>query len=476
MVTIRRLIGGFAAIAATLTPVGLAAQTSAPTTVPGSQPAERALTLAGAVEAAMRNSPALQAAGRDVLKARGSVNESRAAFLPTLSADLTLTHLDQGVTAQLSPDQSITIVKQDQKSATVTAALPLDAFGMIRAATSLAEFQYLIARLEFNRQRNQLVQDVTAAYYDVLRTEAFVTVAQQAEANARERVRVSEAHLKAGTGTKFDVVRAQTELANAEQGVLSARNRVSLAQAALNRLIGFDQATPLKLEAPKPNPADVAPGVDVALAEAYRSRPEALQADVGIRAAEKGLTLATRSALPSIGLAWNLQYNPDTGAFGRKSSWAAVARATVPIFDAGVANARKQQAKAGVEGAKLGRQQALDGIALDVRQAFLDFTDASERLKVAEAGLVQATEAYRLAQVRYKAGVTMSPGGSPLLEISDAQTALTQAQTNQINAMYDIEIARTRLMRAMGRYAYADDANPGVARPNDIGKRGVSSK
>jgi outer membrane protein TolC len=445
------------------------AQGDVPTTRPGATPAVRALSLQSAIESALRSNPGLQAAGRDVIKARGSVNESRSAFLPTLSADLTLTHLDQGVSAQLGPDpaQSITVVRQDQKSATVTAALPIDAFGLIRSAASLSEFQYLIARLEYNRQRNQLVQDVTAAYYDALRAEAFVAVTTQAETNARERLRMAEAYLNAGTGTKFDVVRAQTELANAEQNVLSARNRVSLAQAALNRLIGLDQATPLKLESTLPSSAaEGVPEMEPALEEAYRSRPEILQADAGIRAAEKGFVLAQRSVLPSIGLAWNLQYTPDTGAFGRKNSWAAVARASVPIFDGGVANARKQQARAGIEAATLGRRQALDGVALDVRQAYLSFKDASDRLKVANAGLTQAEEAYRLAQVRYKAGVTMTPGGSPLLEISDAQTALTQAQTNQINALYDIEIARARLMRALGRYAYGPEAGPGLQAPN----------
>jgi outer membrane protein TolC len=435
------------------------------TTKPGAAPPAREMSLAQSIETALRNSPSLQAAGREVIRARGSVHESKTAFLPTLSADLTITHLDQGVTAELGPGQSIAVVRQDQKSATVTAALPVDVFGMIRAASSVAEFQYVIARLDYNRQRNQLVQDATAAYYDALRAEAFVAVVAQADTNAQDRVRIAEAYLKAGAGTRFDVVRAQTELANAQQGVLSAKNSVALAHAALNNLMGLDQATPLSLAKPS-DPSGVLPAdLASALSEAYAARPEVLQAETGIKAAEKGLTLAKRSVLPTVGVAWNLQYTPDTGAFGRKSSWAAVARATVPLFDGGAAGARREQARAGVDAAILGRARALDGVALDVRQAHLSLADAVERLKVADAGLTQATEAYRLAQVRYKAGVTMTPGGSPLLEISDAQTALTQAQTNRINAQYDIEIARTRLMRAVGRYAYGPDAGPGLAAP-----------
>lgn len=454
-----------------------ALQTQLP--APTSAAEERELTLEQAIETALRSNTGIQAAAREVIKARGAVNESRAAFLPSLSADLSLTHLDQGVTAQLGPDptQSITIVKQDQKSATVTASLPLDVFGLIRSAVSVAEFQYLIARLDYNRQRNQLVQDVTVAFYDALRAEAFLTVAKQAESNAQDRLRMAETYLKAGTGTKFDVVRAQAELANAKQGVLSAGNRVDLSHAALNRLIGLDQGTPLKLQGRiQEAPQHTTPSLEAALEEAYARRPEVLQADAGIAAARKGYALASRSQLPSVGLAWNLQYTPDTGAFGRKSSWAAVARASVPIFDGGVGSARRQQAQASIQSAELGKQQAREGVALDVRQALLTYQDATERLTVANAGLAQAEEAYRLAQVRYQAGVTLTPGGSPLLEISDAQTALTQAQTNRINALYDIESAYTRLMRALGRFAYTGDSQPGIASPQDKRQYGAKAK
>ncbi len=441
------------------------AQAPGPTTVPGSKPAARKITLQSAVETALGNSLALRAAAQQVVKARGALNESKSAFLPTLSAEGSLTHLDQGVTAQLGadPSQRITIVKQDQKSATITAAVPVDISGMLKAAASLSEFQYLIARLDYNRQRNQLVQDVTTAYYDVLRAQAFVEVAEQALKNAEERGRIAEAYLKAGTGTKFDVLRSQADIANARQNLISARNRVDLATAALDNIMGLDQNTPLELE-PLPSPPSpvTPPPLDAALDEAYRVRPEVLQAEAGIKAAEKGHYLASRSQLPTLAVAWSQQYTPDAGAFGRKSSWAAVAKVTVPIFDGGVGAARRQQAEASLEAARLSRRQAMDGIALEVRQAYLSLVEANERLKVAEAALAQAEEAYRLAQVRYKAGVTLTPGGSPLLEISDAQTALTQAQTNKINAQYDVETARTRLERATGKYAYGANARPGL--------------
>lgn len=466
MLPYRQCLGVLTGVAVFFSAAASLAETQQPSTQPGSQPPARRLTLPDAIQTALRNNPGLRAVAEKVVQARGALNESRSAMLPTLSAEGSYTHLDKGVTAQLAPGQSITIVKQDQKSATVSAVWPVDIAGLLRAASSVSEFQYLIARLEYNRQRNKLVEDVTTAYFDVLRAHALLTVAERAAENAADRLRVAEAYLNAGTGTKFDVLRAETEVANARQGVLTAQNGVALATAALNNVLGLDQATPLELEPiTEAHTSEVKTDLNTSITEAYKVRPEVLQADVGIRAAEKGFYLASRSQLPSLAIVWNQQYTPDTGAFGRKSSWAAVARLTVPIFDAGTGAARRQQAQAQVEAAKLGRQQALDGIALEVRQAYLTYVTATERLKVAEAALAQAEEAYRLAQVRYRAGVTLIPGGSPLLEISDAQTALTQAQTNHVNARYDVVTARTRLERAMGRYAYGADALPGLETP-----------
>ncbi len=453
--------------AALCTAAYAAAQTHTATTIPGSSPPKRKLSIVSAQEEALRNSPLLKAAAERVRLAQGAVSERRSAFLPTVAGEATLTHLDQGVTTKLGPDpaSSVTIVKQDQKSANLTASLPLDIAGMLKAAVSLSEFQCLIARLDYNKVRNQLIQDVTIAYLDVLRSTAFLKVANAAADNAEERHRIAAAQHKAGTGTRFDVLRSETDMANARQAVLSAGNRVALAIAAANSVLGFDQNTPLELEPVVEPQESKVPELSALIEEAYRNRPESLQATAGISAAEKGHVLASRDQMPTLGLAWNLQYTPDTGAFGRESSWSLVARARIPIFDGGVSAARRSQALADIAAARQDRVRALDGIALEVRQSYLSLSDALERRAVADAALVQAEEAYRLAKVRFTSGITATPGGSPLLEISDAQTALTQAQINQLNAQYDIRLAEVRLRRSVGRDAYSTTPNPGVSAP-----------
>jgi outer membrane protein len=444
---------------------------TAPTTKPGSNPPPQTVTLDQAVAIALHNSKALRIANESINRARGRVDEQRAGFNPSLGATTTITHLDTSSSFALKDANGntqavIPIVKQDQRQIGVNATLPLDFAGLIRAAVQQSQFQEIVSRLDYNRTRNQTVLDVKNAYYDVLRAKAFVGVQETALQNTKDRQTTAELNLRVGTGTRFDVLRAQTDVANADQNLIIAKNRVNLTTATLNNVLGLDQNTPLQTveaaEAPQPE-QDFSTDV----AEAYKKRPEVLQAEANISANEKGIQLAQRSLFPTVGLSAGYNFTPDQGGFAPKTtSWAAVATIQLPIFDQGLSRARVRQARTDVNTAKINKQVTQDGVALDVRQNYLALLEAQDRLGVTQAALAQAVEQYRLAQVRFKAGVTAAPGASPLLEISDAQNALTQAQNNEVNAKYDVQNSKARLDRAIGRYGYDGTANPGLPAPD----------
>ncbi|HZP84118.1 MAG TPA: TolC family protein, partial [Chthonomonadaceae bacterium] len=448
------------------------------------------LTLNDAVAIALATNKSLALAEESLLRAQGRTSETRAAFNPTLGANLTYTRLDEGQSVNIN-GLRIPLVNADQRQIGVQATLPLDISGLLRAATQQAQFQEIAARLDINRTRNQVVLDVKTAFYNVLRNQALVNVATESLQNALDRLRDAEVKFRAGTVARFDVIRAQTDVANAQQQLITARNNVSLAIASLNNTIGIDINTPLQVsdaaavetppdvappsvppitpggpvpnpgaappppeQNPAPNPAppaaappeqnpgsalmptydplELGPEYDAVLREALKTRPEILQADTNIAAARKGILLAQRSQLPTLGLSWGLSYTPDAAGFSPKeTSWQAVVRIDLPLYEGGLARARVRQARADVATAETNRRQSVDLVTLDVRQAYLNLVQARNRVAVANQALAQAREAYRLARVRYNAGVSEQAGISPLLELSDAQAALTQAESNQ---------------------------------------------
>lgn len=468
-----------------------------------------------AVAIALGNSRSLALAAEALLQAQGRTSETRAAFNPTLGAGFTYTRLNTGQSATLGPGQTISIVNADQPVITGTVALPIDIAGELAAAATQAQFQEVAARIDVNRTRNQVVLDTKTAFYNVLRAQALVIVAQETLQDTLDRLSDAQKKLKAGTVARFDVIRAQTDVDNAQQQLITARSNVSLSIANLNATLGIDIDAELRLSdrdavqnppgvappapapngpnapAPAPNQQQAPPGAgeppvgpqgrtpDASAAsaglesldlgpeyravvqEAIRIRPEILESEASLAAARKGIQLARRSQLPTLALSVGGNYSPNAAGFSPQTlSGSLVLSISAPIFDGGVSAARVTQARAQVAQAETSLRQSIDQVNLDVRSAYLTLLQARDRVVVANQALAEAQESFRLARVRYNNGV------ATLVEVSDAQAALTQAEQNQVNALYDYNNDRAALDRAVGRYAYVSQA-PGYAAPPD---------
>ena len=315
------------------------------------------MSINDAVAIALSTNRQLTLAEESLRRAQGRTSETRAALNPTLGATGSYTRLDSGQSTTFG-NRTVTIVNPDQPSLGLGATLPLDISGLLRTATQQAEFQEVVARLDVNRARNQAVLDVKSAFYDVLRDQALVNVAQSNLQASLDRLNDSSKRYRAGVVARFDVIRAQTDVANAQQQLITARSTVSSAFAALNSTIGIDVNVPVTItdQGAVENPPGVAPPSDLSvpapprpdgsdpdtttskeapdhpslppitappetlippivsdpiafgpdyaaiLTEAQATRPEILEGDANIAAARKGIQLARRSSLPTLGL------------------------------------------------------------------------------------------------------------------------------------------------------------------------------
>jgi outer membrane protein len=460
-----------------------------------------------AVSIALGNSRALELANEVLLQARGRTSELRAGFNPTVGGNFTYTRLGSGESAVLSPGTPATVLANaDQPVLAATATLPIDIAGQIRAATDQAHFNEVASRIDVNRTRNQVVSDTKNAFYNVLRAQALVVVAEETLQDDLDRLSDAQKKLNAGTVAPFDVLRAQTDVANAQQQLITARSNVSLAIANLNSVLGVNIDAPTQVSdhgavedppgvapptvAPNspavvpalpsaPAPAQPAPqaggrgdntnataitldlGADYAavVREALQNRPEVLESDAQIAAARQGIRLAMRAQLPSLALSAGINYSPNTAGFGAQvTTEQFVFALSVPIWDGDVTRGRVVQARALVAQAETNRRQNVDLVNLDVRSSYLTLLQARNRVAVANQALAEAQESFRLARVRYNNGI------STLVEVSDAQAALTQAENNQVNALYDYNNARSALDKAAGRYSYVANG-PGYPAP-----------
>jgi outer membrane protein len=209
---------------------------------------------------------------------------------------------------------------------------------------------------------------------------------------------------------------------------------------------------------------DFGPEYEALLKEAIATRPEVLEAAARVAAAEHGVRYARRTALPSLSLDLDYVYSPNATLFTREHVESATFNVSVPIWDGNLARERVREARAQAAQAEINRRQARDQVVLDVQQAYIALVQARQKVAVARVEVTQALEALRVGRVRYEAGVSQQALVSPQLELSNSQTSLTQAEANQVDALYDYNNARSQLDRALGRYAFTGAA-PGYLKP-----------
>lgn len=473
------------------------------------------LSIDDAVGIALSTNRSFISAVEALQKAKGRTREVEANLRPLISQSAEITEFDQdnaaifpGAAAGTPP---FIIVNQFNPVYTTALTLPIDIFGTIKAASSQARFNELAARIDVNRSRNQLVYDVRNAFYQALRANGQYLVAQAALTANLARLDDAKKAFSVGTVSRFDVITVQRDVADSQQSVLNAKAQTSLALAQLKNVIGIDISAPIKIsnetgvenppgvttyQLPPPDAVDpldknfpdvaidpklllpreiepsnsgdrvmskltivgdeivYGPEYDAALKEALEARPEVLESDAQIAAAERGMQYARRSSLPSVGITLAYTYQPKAAGFTKVNTGTATFGVTIPLSDGGTAAARREQSHADIDLARTARRAAVDQVTYDVQSAYVNLLQGRQRVQVANVGVVQAQEAFRLARVRYLAGIAQQQTVSPQIEISNAQTNLTQAQTNRLNALYDYNLARTQLDRAMGRYSY----------------------
>jgi len=405
--------------------------------------AGRVLTLDEAVAIALETQPQIQARLSDYAAARYRVDQALSPLLPQLTGSWTAARaqnvsVSRGITGTSSP-RTVTSWS-DTTVARISLSQLLFDFGKTLAATDAARRLAEVASEDVELQRQLIALAVKEAYTNMLFAQRLIRVNEQALERAQLNLRSAQGFFEVGTRPRSDVARAEVDVANARVDVIRARNAEQLARVALNTAMGIDVDTPTRVQ---DNLAYQPVQLDRARlrAEALRERPEYRQARLQVAAAEASERQAFRAFFPDI---------TAGGFYGATRAdmneiWELNLSLTWSLYDGGNRIARLREARARVEAARA-RVRALElDIFREVEQAYLTVLEAEERIQAAQAAVVSAQENFRLAQGRFDAGV------GTILELTDAQLALTVAQNTEAQALADYRIALYRLDRARGR-------------------------
>lgn len=333
---------------------------------------------------------------------------------------------------------------QTSNALALSARLPLYSGGANEANIAAGELGARAARLATERAREDLKYEVTAAYWDAVEAGKKIEV-------QRDTVNKYDAHLKnvtalyeAGAQAKIDVLRSSVELSNARQELIRAENTYEVSLATLRNLLNISRTEPLTLT------SEVAyqpfeSSVEDCISYANRSRLDLAEERMKVQQKELAVESARAGKKPNVsltlGTGLSSQFEPrhDTSADVSASvgvSW--------NIFDSGVTRGAIEAAEAERDIALLTLKKAEETIDLNLRKAYLNMREAEQRFTATGDAVRQAREDDHIANERYRAGEGI------LLDIIDAQTALSAAETNAISARYDYARYRAQVENLMG--------------------------
>ena len=316
----------------------------------------------------------------------------------------------------------------------------------------------LTATLSRNeRTKQDLILDITVAYYDVLKRQELVKVSEEVLARSQENTQRTRRFEEAGILIPADIATAEVREGNDELSLLNNRNSLQIAQATLPRLLGLDPGVLLTISVDESYQLYQERGtiervempVEEAIQIALSTRPEFQERQANIKSQEWSLTLARLQRWPRLNA--NVDYNVNLDDYLRERenfsdfrSWSAGVSLNFTLFDGGILGNQVKERQLQLEQTRENASDLERSVALAVRQAYLTLQRSEAAVDISKKQVTNAQKSLEVFQGRFEVGKAI------LLELLDAQTSYAQALTNEVNAFYDYKIAQTRLQDAMG--------------------------
>lgn len=333
----------------------------------------------------------------------------------------------------------------------LTLTMPIYTGGQLEGAIKAADLAMNANELGLELCKQQVKAATMSAYYQALQAKNQIKVAQDSVNTLTEHLKNVNAQYTVGTVAKSDVLGTQVQMANAEQNLINANNSYDVAIASLNNVMGLPTDTELNLTDSLDYNVYEIP-LEECTAYARSNRPDVLMADYQVAIAEAGVQQAKAGYMPKVSAQASKSWagedpfgSEETDKrYAQNNNWTAGVVVSWDIWDNNVTQSKVNQSKAAVAKAEAAAENTRQSGDLEVRTAYLNLKAAEKSINTTQVAVDKAQEDYKIAQVRYAAGVGTN------LDVMDAEEKLAQAQTNYYTALYNYNSSKAALDKAMG--------------------------
>ncbi len=306
-----------------------------------------------------------------------------------------------------------------------------------------AKHNFQSAKFSAEDARDMVVLTVGNAYLLCVADMARVEAVKAEMATSKVSLDQAVAAHEAGTSPKLDVLRAQVDYQNEQQSLISTANQLAKDKLALARTIGLplDQKFALTDSTPYAALDQVDP--KTAFEQALKTRKDLKAMQESLKAAEAQKKAAWEQQLPTADV---------SGFFGDQGTtvghshgvYTATGEVTAPILQIAKTKGDEQVAGAAYTQAEAKLSDQVQQVNQDIRSSILDIEAAAKLVEATKSNVDLATEALSEAQQRFHEGI------SDNLPVSQAQSQFEQANDQYISALYQHNVAKLSLARALG--------------------------
>jgi len=407
------------------------------------------ITLEQAIVLARRNNPLVTQAQLAIERSQFRLRETYAAEFPTGTASFDFTR-SESASGRLAANRQaqITGINQGTGSTAAQATLQLDynlyTGGRRPATIALAASQLRTNQLALETQLVQLRLDVANDYYSLQQADSQLRITQSSVIQARQSLRDARLREQAGVGTQFEVLQADVALANALQDERNAIAQQLIARRQLSQRINIPQTiTVITADEIRPL-GDWQLSLEESIILALKNRSEIEQQLLAIEQSEAQQRIAVADTLPQVNLFANYSVLGNLGDGANTAGGGSIGiRAQWTFFDAGAARSRVAQQETNIITAQSNFTEQRNLVRFQVEQSYYNLQANRDNIATTAQAVVSANEGLRLARLRFQAGVGTQS------EVITAQTDLTRAQVNQLNAIVGFNRSLATLQRSV---------------------------
>ena len=419
----------------------------------------RILTLDQCIQLGIDNSKVLKISKSKVSGADAKINEANSQLLPLLKFQAAYQRLSNippfevsipGIT--LHPIQ-ISPVILDNYNLKLSLQQPLFTGFRLWSLKSAAEYSYESSNYEYKKNINDVAFNIQNAFWNYYKSEQIKKLIEENLRLTKKHLNDTRNFLKNGLATQNDLLKLEVQYSNTQLQLIESENNVDIVRSNLNKLLGL----PLE-ENTEINPGTIDTSfmkykLSNLIEQSKENRNDIKSLEYRVKASEKGITAVNGAWYPAVYLIGDYYYSkpnqriiPAENKF--KDTWDIGVTLQWDLWNWGYTSSKASQAEEQKIQIETSLSQLHDAVELEVYQTYLTYKRSADKIEVSRQSVEQSEENYRNTQQKYNQQVATST------DLIDAEVSLLQSKTNLTTALVDFQLAKVKLMKAIGKKIY----------------------